>query len=119
LNDANNTFLNIDSNLNFWSKWYDICESYLDKQKNNEINLIYNDNYNKVINEIRYKYNIDRVMDPNKELIENDIKIWLGFLINNLHKEWEASFLFKNNKEMLYWELLYKLEYIGLEKNER
>ena len=48
---------------------------HLDKQKNNEINIIYNDNYNKVINEIRYKYNIDRVMDPNKELIENNIKI--------------------------------------------
>ena len=59
------------------------------------------------------------VVDKANEIIENDIKIWLGFLINNLHKKWEASFLFKNDKEMLYWELLYKLEYIGLEKNER
>lgn len=86
-------------------------------QKNNTISATYNFNYNKVMDDIRLNYNIDRYIEPNIEKEEELIKEWLILLINDLREEWKNSILLKKNKEGYYWSLLNELENIGLKNN--
>lgn len=119
-NEEYNILFNIEDNINFWNKWYDIMESYLSLPKDNiiDIRLEYDKNYYKLIDDLRFKYDFERAMEEDTDENEEKLKIWMSNLIEEWRVDWKKNILFNKNKQAFYWTFLNNIEKI-LKKNEK